>query len=205
MQSFNNKKITRLILIFILALAVPSLTQAAAKLFRFKNEKGTTVTSHILPPEVVARGYEVITPAGDVIETVAPAMTPEQAAEKARLEQAKIDRAKRDKQLLLKYSALAEIRRAMERKLGEMNSKIKVMEANLTNIKIQIEAQQEQAANYERNGKDIPGVLLKSLDDLYTNMETTEAIIKARRDDYKVEKTKMEDDMERFKVLKGLK
>ena len=50
-----------------------------------------------------------------------------------------------DKKLLLKYGSLAELRRAQDRKMSELDSKVQVLNTNLSAIKGQIEAEQQKS------------------------------------------------------------
>src|SRR5688572_26463459 len=95
-------------------------------LFRYKNEQGTLVTSHILPPEMAYKGYQIVTVGGDVLQTIAPAPTD---AEKGKILQA-IEQEKYDKSLLLRYGTLADLLKAQKRKIGEMEAKRSVLLSN---------------------------------------------------------------------------
>lgn len=170
-------------------------------LFRFKNEQGSTVTSHILPPEMAYKGYQIVTVGGDVLQTVAPAPT---GAEKDKILQA-IEQEKYDKSLLLRYGTLAELMKAQKRKIGEIEAKKAVLTSNQTNMKTQIEAEQSKAANFERQGKPVPEIILTTLEGLWGNLERTEDQIRTISAELEAEQARYKSEMDRYKQLKGLK
>lgn len=170
-------------------------------LFRYKNEQGTLVTSHILPPEMAYRGYQIVTVGGDVLQTVAPAAV---GAEKDKILQA-IEQEKYDKSLLLRYGTLAELMKAQKRKIGEIEAKRSVLLSNQSNMKVQIEAEQARAANYERQGRSVPEVTLTTMEGLWGNLERTEDQIRTINEELESERARYEKEIHRYKQLKGLK
>lgn len=170
-------------------------------LFRYKNEQGSMVTSHILPPEMAYKGYQVVTVGGDILQTVAPAPTD---AEKTKILQA-IEQEKYDKSLLLRYGTLAELMKAQKRKIGEIEAKKTVLTSNQTNMKTQIEAEQSKAANFERQGKAVPEAILATLERLWGNLERTEDQIRIITGELEAEQTRYKTEIDRYKQLKGLK
>lgn len=170
-------------------------------LFRYKNEQGTLVTSHILPPEMAYKGYQIVTVGGDVLQTVAPAPT---AEEKNKILEA-IEQEKYDKSLLLRYGTLAELMKAQKRKMGEIEAKRSVLLSNQTNMKVQIEAEQARAANYERQGKPVPEVTLNAMEALWGNLERTEDQIRTINEELESERARYDRETHRYKQIKGLK
>lgn len=170
-------------------------------LFRYKNEQGTLVTSHILPPEMAYLGYQIVTVGGDVLQTVAPAPT---EAEKDKILQA-IEQEKYDKLLLLRYGTLAELLKAQKRKIAEMEAKRSVLLSNQTNMKSQISAEQSKAANFERQGKPVPELTLSAMEALWGNLERTEDQIRTISGELEDERVRYEKEIHRYKQLKGLK
>lgn len=92
----------------LLGLLLPVVAEAA-ELYRYVDDKGTTVLSRQgVPPEYIGRGYEVLNDQGRVIQVIAPAPSPEEMkrilADKAR--------ASSDTQLLRLYSTPEDVERA---------------------------------------------------------------------------------------------
>src|SRR5690606_13512113 len=89
----------------------------AAELHRYVDDKGVTVLSRQgVPPEFIAKGYEVLNDQGRVVKVVPPAPSAEEmkrlVADKAR--------ARSDAQLLRLYTSPDDVDRARERKLNEL-------------------------------------------------------------------------------------
>lgn len=191
--------------IFLMLVSLGALAKEAVdsknKLFRYKNDQGTLVTSHILPPDRSQKGYQIVTIAGDVLETVAPAPTEE---EKKKLLSA-IDQKKYDKSLLLRYGTLADLLKSQKRKKEEIASKLSVLTSNQSNIRLQIDAEQSKAANYERQGKPIPEPILVSLEGLWGNLEKTEDALRVINQELSDENARFDQEINRYKELKGLK
>jgi hypothetical protein len=170
-------------------------------LFRYKDENGTQVTSRILPPEVAPRGYEIVTPLGDVIEEVPPAPTKEELKQILAAEEQK----KYDKSLLLRYGSLADLMKAQKRKREQEEAKISTLTSNLSNIRLQIDAEQSKAAGYERSGRPIPDSVIAALESLYANLETTEDQLKLRMQEQEEAEKRYQRELDRYKEIKGLK
>ncbi|TVP89194.1 MAG: hypothetical protein EA348_08790, partial [Pseudomonadaceae bacterium] len=98
-------------LLALLLVAGPSIAETGV-LYRYINDQGVTVLDRRVPPEAVARGYEVLDRQGRVRRTVPAALTPEerQAKRQAEAEQAERDMA--DATLLRLYSSLDDLDRA---------------------------------------------------------------------------------------------
>ncbi len=206
------KKILLQVIIFALAVTqvqsvfaektkIRTTTATSPKIFRYKNDVGVMVTTYVLPPDVSGKGYEIISPQGDVLEVIKPAPT---AAEKQAFLNA-IDQDKYDKSLMLKYGSLAELMKAQKRKSEELDAKMSVLKGNFSNIKAQIDAEQVKAANFERQGRPVPDTTLSALEALYANYEQTESTIHEREKEIAEEKGRYEQELTRYKQLKGLK
>jgi len=196
-----TKKITLPGSFVLLAIVFCKFASAAPPLFRYKNAEGVPTTTYVLPPEASGKGYEIINDKGDVLEVVKPAPT---AAEKQAAMDA-IEQQKYDKTLLLKYDSLAELMKAQKRKSEELDAKMAVLKGNFSNIRAQIDAEQEKAANYERQGRPVPESILKALESEYANYEQTENAMHEREKEVADEKARYEQELNRYKQLKGLK
>jgi len=170
-------------------------------LFRYKNNAGVMVTTHVLPPDAAGRGYDIINSKGDVLETVKPAPT----AEEMQAFINTIEQKKYDKTLMLKYGSLAELMKAQKRKSTELDAKMTVLKSSFSNIKTQIDQEQKKAANYERQGQPVPETLLKLLEDLYAAYEQTEGTVREREKEIATERVRYEYELNRYKQLKNLK
>lgn len=134
-----------------------------ALLYRYVDSRGVTVLDRQgVPPEYVARGYEVLNAQGRVVQVVPPAPS----AEEIHQAQAKKAQASADAQLLNLYSNVDDVDRAKARKLAELDALIALAQGNLKSLTDQQASLQGQAADQERAGKPVPQSLIDQMNDL---------------------------------------
>jgi hypothetical protein len=161
----------------VIGLCLP-LAAAAAELYRYVDDKGVTVLSRQgVPPEFIAKGYEVLNEQGRVTKVIPPAPSAEEMqrilADKAR--------AGSDAHLLRLYTRPEDIDRALERKLAELDGLIGVARGNLQSARTQQANLQSQAAEHERAGREVPQQLLTQID----NQKAEQARLRADVERYR--------------------
>lgn len=154
-------------------------TQAAdapeIMLYRYVDSRGVTVLDRQgVPPEYVAKGYEILNARGRVVQTVPPALT----AEQVQHAQAQKAQASADAQLMSLYSSVEDVDRTKARKLSELDTLIGLTKGNLNAVLAQQAAIQGQAADQERAGKPVPKSLIDKLDDLRNQQQGLDLDIK---------------------------
>lgn len=183
----------------LLGLLLP-VVAGAAELYRYVDDKGTTVLSRQgVPPEYIGRGYEVLNDQGRVIQVIAPAPSPEEMkrilADKAR--------ASSDTQLLRLYSTPEDVERARARKLAELDGLIDVARGNLQSVRTQQANLQSQAADHERAGRAVPAHLLAQIE----NQKAEQARLKRDIQRYQAARNEADSsfnaDRDRLKELLG--
>lgn len=146
----------------LLSVLLPVLA-GAGELYRYVNDKGVVVLDRQgVPPEFIAKGYEVLSDQGRVVRVVPPAPT---AAERERL-QAEKAQASSDAQLLRLYSSVEDVDRARERKLTELDGAVSAARGNLQSLRTQQANLQGQAAEHERAGRVVPESLLVQISNI---------------------------------------
>lgn len=165
---------TRLIRCSLLLGLLLPMAVTATELYRYVDDHGITVLSRQgVPPEFIARGYEVLNEQGRVIKVVAPAPSAEEMqrilADKAR--------AGSDAHLLRLYTRPEDIDRALERKLAELDGLIGVARGNLQSARTQQANLQSQAAEHERAGRAVPQQLLTQIDNQKAEQQRLQANI----------------------------
>ncbi|KOP57199.1 keratin [Pseudomonas coronafaciens pv. porri] len=150
-----------------LAMLAPLLAQAAdapeSRLYRYVDSRGVTVIdTQGVPPDYVAKGYEVLNGRGRVIQVVPPAPT----AEQIRQSEADKRQTAADAQLLSLYSSVAEVDRVRARKLAELDALVGVAQGNIQGLAAQQRSLQSQAADQERAGRPVQQALVDQLSDL---------------------------------------
>lgn len=170
----HNSPLTQLtrtsLLCFCLAFTSVETNAQATLYYRYKDGQGQTVLSNILPPDAVGRGYQVVDRFGQVIEEVAPALTPEQIAERdrrlaeeARRKEAARLQAEQDAALLRQYPTPDDAIRARDRRLAEIEALIIFKSNSIQSLEKKIGEQEASAANFEKTGRAVPQVVLDNI------------------------------------------
>ena len=181
----------------LLGLLLPAVA-SAVELYRYTDERGTTVLSRQgVPPEHIGRGYQVLNEQGRVIRVIPPAPT----AEELRRMQLEKAQALSDVQLLRLYSTPEDVERARQRKLAELDGLIGVARGNLQSVRNQQANLQSQAAEHERAGREVPAHLLAQID----NQVAEQARLKSDIERYQAlreqSNANFDADLERLKQL----
>lgn len=191
------------------ALFGAGLSQAADKrLYRYTNTEGNVVIDDRLPSDYAGRGYEIINEKGVVLEVVPRQLTAgeraaqdAEAREKAAAEEAQRRARERDERLLLRYSTVEDIEAAKERSLRELRVRISILKGNRSGLKHKIEELQARAADRERQGQQVGIEQLKAMDDLRSELLSTEQSIKARKAELQEVAAAFDSDIARFEEL----
>lgn len=182
----------------LLALGMPILA-GAAEMYRYVDEHGLTVVNRLgVPPESVAKGYEVLNEKGRVVRVVPPAPS---AEERKRLAEEKA-KAKSDAQLLRIYSEVGDVDRARDRKLAELDGVIGVAQGNLQSLRTQQDNLQAKAAEHERAGRAVPEHLLVQIENLKIEQAGVEKDIQRYREGRDAEEAAFAADRARLLELR---
>jgi hypothetical protein len=183
--------IAKWMIAFLLA-AAPLTAAAVERYFRYINDEGVTVLDSKIPPRYVKNGYEVVTLSGQILEVVAPAPSAEELEKLAAQREQEAKMAEWDSYLLRRYSSVADIESAKQRKLTDFDASMSIMRGNANGIEAQIQDLQARAANLERSGTAVPQVLLDNLDTLQGRLVKANEQIEARL----LEKRKLEQQFD---------
>ena len=187
------------------------LAVAQAQMYRYINAEGNPVIAYQVPPEYVANGYEVLSPSGVVIDVVPRQLseTQQRTLDKRQLTQreaaAEAERLRDwDESLLLRYSTVADIEAARERALRDLRIRVSVLKSKQRSLKQQIEKNQALIADQERLGNDISPMYFKAINDLRSELVSTERAIEDRYAEIAVQNASYDADVERFTRLLDL-
>jgi len=164
------------------------------RLYRFIDEDGIKVIAHTLPPEYAQKGYEILSPSGQVIEVINPAPT------KGEIAQENAEQGLREKYAVLKrrYSSSDEIERAKIRRLENINTNISILRGNIGSINIKIENFMGKATDMERSGRDVSRRLLQRLADAVAELTVAENALTLRLDEHKSVSDRFDRDLAIF-------
>lgn len=182
----------------LLVFAHSSLAQA--HYYRYVNDQGVRVMSSTIPPEYAQRGYEVIGPNGRVVRTVDPAPEPEdlERVEKERALQAEYE------VLARRYSSANDIISARDRRLAHLEANIAILRGNINSINTQLEQLMSRAANFEREGREVPKSVFDDIDKVRDELRSTEDMLQIRLQEHEEIYARFERDVELFKQGQAL-
>ncbi|MGJ8686964.1 MAG: hypothetical protein ACSHWQ_05765 [Spongiibacteraceae bacterium] len=155
--------------------------------YRYPGSDGVLVIDKSVPPGAISRGYDVLNSDGRVVRTVEPELTG--AAKKARDQELAVAHARNeaaekmrawDESLLLRYSDVSDIDVAKLRALNNINVRISILRSNLALLTKQLLKNQDEAAELERSGKEVPKILVDTQLELRAELSAMESQIEAR-------------------------
>jgi len=194
------------VLMSLVLAAVP--VAASKKLYRYTNAQGVTVVDYQVPTQYVGTGYEVLNGEGIVLEVVPRALTEEEKKDRNAqqlLEAEAHAEEKRlrewDESLLLRYSTVEDIEAARERALRDLKIRMSILKGNKRSLKQQVENYQAQAADLERSGQEVDVARLSAIEDLQTEIESTNRSIADRNREIDEVSNSYQRDIERFEML----
>ncbi len=180
--------------------ADPAKTAQPVEYYRYVNDKGVTVIDRLgVPPEYIEKGYQVVNDQGRVVRVVPPAPT---AEERKRMVEEKA-KASSDAQLLRIYTEVADVDRARDRKLAELDGVISVAQSNLNSLRTQQANLQATAAESERVGRPVPEHLLVQIDNLKAEQEGVQRDIERYQKGRADAEASFAADRARLEVLVG--
>lgn len=166
--------------------------------YRYTNDQGVQVLEDRIPPKYVAKGYEMLSLSGEVIKTVDPAPTEEEARRLEQEQQARLEQERYDNELKRRYSTVKDIRDAKRRNLADLQGNIRILESNLNNVRNQISNLESRAVRIERSGEEVGDTILSNLSTLRTEVIELQAQIAQREQEYQATGEKFDRDIERF-------
>ncbi len=179
---------------------------ASANMYRYTDENGQVVISNTIPQAASKRGYDILNSNGRVVETVDPAPTAEEIAEREAEKQRKAAQARQleqDRELLERFSHPDQAIRAMHRKVLELRGLSQLKQGNISVIENQLDAEQARAAERERAGREIPEATLKKIRRLESNIREIEREINAQQAEIDAVKRQFIEDIKRLEAITG--
>ncbi len=145
--------------VIVLSLLLSSVADAV-EYYRYTDERGITVINRQgVPSHLIGDGYEVLSEQGRVVRVVPRAPTPEEY----RKMQADKEQAKTDRHLLMLYTRVEDIDRALKRKVSDIDGQISIARGNLLSTNSLKADLQGQAASQERAGRVVSKNLLEQI------------------------------------------
>lgn len=184
---------------------------AAAKLYKWVDDEGTTHYGETVPPEYANKDRVELNQSGRVVKTD-EVLTPERrrakeqaAAKKREQDQAVFEQQRRDKTLLSTYNSVKEIDLARSRGSQQVDARLNVIDSSLKSANDNLASLQKEAESYINQKKKIPA----SLDEDLQEAQTRVAKLQKDREKPQEEKAALEArydaDKKRYMELTGKK
>lgn len=156
---------------------------------------------HQVPPEYVAKGYEVLSSTGRVLEIVSPYQPVEDEDGATSDVASRADQLKEDQFLLRSYSDVGEIEAAGERRLAQLAREIEIIESNRAKNEEQLERARVRASRYQLAGEKLPEALLGRMDEVTGLARDAQQMLSLRKQEYEAVAARYERYKNRFKAL----
>jgi uncharacterized protein DUF4124 len=205
-------------LLLIAAFALPSdsnAQQTGQKLYRWVDKNGVVQYGDTIPPEYAATDRDVLNSRGVRVGFEEGEITPEErvildqrkADEEAR-RAAQLEVVRRDRMLLAAYSTVSDIEDLRDRRIELLESQIKVTELYLGNLRKRLVVLQEEASAFrpyttKPDAPQIPENLALDISRTAGSINTFEERLSRARADQRALRVSFDNDIERFKELKG--
>ncbi len=184
-------------------------TAQAKQIKCWQNKVGVRECGSTVPPEYSQSRIEIINERGLVVRVIEAAKTPaELAAERERKRIAKEredklkEQARLDSILLNTYTTERDLLLARDTNLKAAQGQIDISKGNLRLLQSNYDDLQQQAANYERAGKNPPKQLITKLDKAQEQVKQKKIHIENKESSKKEMLEKFEHDLSRFRELK---
>ena len=186
-------------LVTVVFCLVSTTSVSAQNYYRYKDANGRIVLSNSITPEFALKGYQIVDSHGRLIREVPPAPTPEELAEKKRLEAEKArqeeiarKQAEEDALLMRLYSHPDDAARARDRKLSEIDVLHSQKSNSLRSLNKKILELESKAANAERSGKKVSEQILEKIAGYYEETDRLKNELQA----YEANKVKITEEFE---------
>lgn len=185
----------------LLLLAVFGSGVASADLYRYIDDKGVTVLDSRVPPQFISRGYEVLDSQGRVklVVPAAPTAAEREANRAALAAQKAQDTA--DANLLRLYSNTADLERAQNRQIQQIENQITTSKASIEDLQLEREELQGRAAQAERAGRAVDPDLLAELNAVDSETARLQRLITRKREEIAETNQDFEHQRERLEYL----
>ena len=181
---------------------------AAAKIYKWTDERGVTHYGEVIPPEYKDQAAQEMSPHGITLrklDAVSATITPEQrkaAEEKTAREREEKQRAfeqrRRDVALVNTYTSAQEIDAARERTLQLPSQAIRGLEPRLKKAQDRLTSVEQQAAGLVKAGKRVPEAVESDIADQKIEVDTIRAEIERNKTQIEIIKSKYEQDKKRY-------
>ena len=189
-----------------------ALADTAQKLYRWIDKDGVVHYGDSVPPEYAEVEKQVLNDAGVTVGILQGTKTPEEIEEELRQEEIRRERElqrRADQALLATYLSIDEIEMHRDRRVELFQAQARVTELYLRNLQRRLSSLQEEAASFQPYSVDpdapmIDPDLANDMIETRKTIERHEVNLKRFRDDEQNIVARFDNDIDRFRALKGL-
>lgn len=201
-----------LITFLLVTLAAGMAVADEKKLYRWVDADGVVHYGDSIPAKYAENEKHVLNDAGVTVGVLRGKKTPEELAEEKRqleLEQERELQRRADKALLATYLSIDEIEMHRDRRVELFQAQARVTELYLRNLQRRLESLEEEAGNYRpySDDPDAPMIgrdLAADLNETRATIERHEVNLQRFQKDEDSIVARFDNDIDRFKALKGL-
>lgn len=196
---------------FAIGFMMPTLAQAAPRVYRWVDTDGNVRYSDRIPPDQSELGHSQIAPKTGIVEKEIPraktaeAQSREMAEEQERRRQEAIERAQREEErrLLRRYRDIDAIEQDQQVNLDKIDKEIEEVEMRVAGIQTSVTDLKKRAATLERQQSSPPTDLYARLDGLEQEIEEQEKLIASKQEEKKAVKEQFAQFREQFVKIMG--
>lgn len=184
---------------------------AAAKLYKWVDDNGTTHYGETIPPEYANKDRVELDKAGRVIKTE-EVLTPEkrrakEEADAKKLEAAKIalEQQRRDKTLINTYNSVKEIDLARSRSMQQIDANLNVIASSIKTARGNLAGLQKEAESYTKTNRKVPPSLNDDLQEAQTRLEKLQKDLEKPQAEKAALEARYDADKARYIELTGKK
>lgn len=182
---------------------------AAAKMYKWVDDKGTTHYGETIPPEYANKDRTELNKAGRVVDKK-EVLTPEERrakeledARKREDEEAAVEQKRRDKALLNTYSSVKEIDLARTRNLQQVEARLNSINSQLKMAGDNLAGLQKEADGYTSASKQIPASLQEDLQESQARLTKLKQDMEKSRAEKATVEARYDAEKTRYKELTG--
>ena len=181
---------------------------ATAGMYKWTDDEGKVHYGDRVPPEYSKRERKAINYQGRTIKVYEAAKTPEEKAEAKRLEELEArkeklakKRAIHDRSLLATYASQEDMLMARDGKMSAVESLIQLTQSRISSMQKRLLDLTEEAAKYERSGKELPLSLQRQITNLQDQITHNKNFAKDKELEMEGIKRQFESNIRRFSEL----
>ncbi len=203
---------SRLSLAIVAALtaALAAAPAAAARLYKWVDEKGEVHYTDTPPPEAARHDRAILNEQGIAVKRLEGEKTPEEleaerrrrAAAEAR-RRAEEARRRHDRMLLATYGSEADMVAARDEKIATLEGLILITRQRIRKLEGELERLRRSAAEMERAGRPVSEELRRRIRETRAHIRANRAFIAAKRREQDRIRAQFERDIQRFRELKA--